>query len=148
MCGKGYTLTGAFATLYKTCRSTPEDILGNSLECPALALCGGYLLRVIPEAHRLEVRDHLDVIRQVLIGFHEKRSQATIGQYLARAGDDLGLEAVDVDLDVSRWKYGARSNEIIQLCGNAALRKSRFHGLVPEIDPFSQRMAGAARLQF
>src|SRR5882672_7345906 len=111
MCGKGNGLIGAFAILYKTCRSTSEYIFRYPFECTALALGCRDLSTIVAKPQGFQLGDHMHMVGQVLVSLDKQRPHLSLVQYAPRAGNDSGFDAVNIKLDVIGYGHHTRSHK-------------------------------------
>src|SRR5262245_41732013 len=124
---------------YCTWRSTSfEDIFRASLEGPRSAQHALHLGGIVAVSAGMQMRDRCHVVRQVLIDLDQKRFQPCTSQHGGGSGDHLGLEAVDVDLDVMRLGDDPAADEVVEARRDAALRVRRPHWPMSEVDPLAE----------
>src|SRR5687768_13046867 len=121
----------------------PEDVLGDAFEAAFLAFGARDLRRVVEEAHRVQLAHHRAMIVEVLVHLDQQRFDVGLRERLERACEHLGLEAVDVDLDVIGNRNLAAPDELVERGGDAALPEHRRQRFVLEVERFAERMAGA-----
>src|ERR671931_1481007 len=107
MCGNGNSRNAAFAIWYITCSLASENILTDTLERAVCARCLLDLFAVVVEAQGLKVRDDPLMLVELRVDLDQQGSHGGVFQRPAGALDHLVLEAVDVDLDVGRYRHHA-----------------------------------------